>query len=227
MYKMRHPKSDVDSLYLPRTEGSRGLIQLEPSYKSTTIGVDKYLQKTQNTLLHFVKDHDNRKSLYFISRQSMRFSRGLGVPAIPPAEDEANTTYARITKAKAKHQGCQQLRSTWKSKALHGKYPQRVKQADVDQDKTHRWPKAAGLKAETEGFIIAPKIKASQHAGTNTTSSRSLTWPQNVDCMAVSTRPLTTWSLAALNWLKLNTSTATTRQLHTCTGRSAKSLALR
>ena len=46
MYKMRHPKSDVDRLYLPRTEGGRGLIQLEPSYKSTTIGLDKYLQKT-------------------------------------------------------------------------------------------------------------------------------------------------------------------------------------
>ena len=181
MYKIRYPKSDVDRLYLPRTEGGRGLIQPEPSYKSTTIGLDKYLQKTQDTLLHFVKDHDDRKSLYFISRQSMKFSRGLGLPAIPPAE--YYTTYARITKAKAKHQGCQQLRSTWKSKAIHGKYPQRVKQADVDQDKTHRWLKAAGLKAETEGFIIAPKIKASQHAGTNTSSSRSLTWTQNVDCM--------------------------------------------
>ena len=85
----------------------------------------------------------------------MKFSRELGVPAIPPAEDEENTTYARRTKAKAKHQGRQQLRSKWESKALHGKYPQRVKQADVDQDKTHKWLKAAGLKAETEGFIIA------------------------------------------------------------------------
>ena len=36
----------------------------------------------------------------------------MGVSAISPAEDEANTTYARRTKAKAKHQGCQQLRST-------------------------------------------------------------------------------------------------------------------
>ena len=73
----------------------------------------------------------------------MKFSRELGVPAIPPAEDEANTTYARRTKAKAKQ------------RALHGKYPQRVKQADMDQDKTHKWLKAAGLKAETKGFIIA------------------------------------------------------------------------
>ena len=75
--------------------------------------------------------------------------------AISPAEDEANTTYARRTKAKAKNQGRQQLRSKWESKALRGKYPQRVKQVDVDQDKTHRWLKAAGIKAETEEFIIA------------------------------------------------------------------------
>ena len=145
----------------------------------------------------------------------MKFSRELGVPAIPHVEDEANTTNGRRTKAKAKHQGRQQLRSKGESKALHGKYPQRVKQADVDQDKTHRWLKAAGLKAETDGFIIAARDQSPQHAGTNTTSSRSLTWTQNVDCEAVSMRPLTTWSLAALNWLKLKTSTATTRQLHT------------
>ena len=154
----------------------------------------------------------------------MKFSRELGVPAIPPAEDEANTTYARRIKVKAKHQGRQQLRSNWEAKALHGKYPQRVEQADVDQDKTHKWLKAAGLKAETEGFIIAAQ---NQPAGTKTTSSKSLAWTQNADFAAGSTRPLTIWSLADLNWLKLNISSVTTRQLHTCTGRSAKSLVLR
>ena len=37
MYKIHHPKSDVDRLHLPRTEGDRGLIQLKLSYKSTTL----------------------------------------------------------------------------------------------------------------------------------------------------------------------------------------------
>ena len=73
----------------------------------------------------------------------------------PPVEGEVNTTNAYRTKAKAKHQGRQQLRPKWESKALHSKYPPRVKQADMDQDKTHRWLKAAGLKAETKDFIIA------------------------------------------------------------------------
>ena len=53
-------------------------------------------------IIIIIKDHDDRKSLYSISRQSMKFSRELGVPAIPLAEDEANTTYTRRTKAKAK-----------------------------------------------------------------------------------------------------------------------------
>ena len=150
-----HPKSDVDRPYLPRIEGDKGLIQLELSHKTTTIGLDKYLQGKQDTLLHLVKDHVYRKSLYSISGQSMMSSRELGLPAIPPAEDEVNITYARRTKAKAKHHGRQQFRPGVGSKAIHGKYSQRVKQADVDQDKTHRWLKAAGLKAETDGFIIA------------------------------------------------------------------------
>ena len=116
----------MDRLYLPRTEGGRGLKQLELSYKSTTIGLDKYLLETQDTLPHFVKDHDHRKSLYAISRQSMKFSRELEMSPIPAAEDEANTTCVCSTKTKAKHQGRQQLRSKWESKALHGKYPQQV-----------------------------------------------------------------------------------------------------
>ena len=106
----------MDRLYLPRTEGGRGLIQLELSYKSTTIGLDKYLQEREDTLLHFFIDHDDRKSLHSISKQSRKFTWELGVPAIPPAEDKASATFARRTKTKAKHQGRQQLRSKWESK---------------------------------------------------------------------------------------------------------------
>lgn len=68
MYKMHYPKSNMDGLYLPRTgEGGR-IIKLELSYKTTSIGRNKYLQETQDILLHFFKDHDDRKSLCSISR---------------------------------------------------------------------------------------------------------------------------------------------------------------
>ena len=51
--------------------------------------------------------------------------------------------------------GLEQLRTNWKDKALHGKYPHRISEADVDYHQTNKWLKAAGLKAETEGLIIA------------------------------------------------------------------------
>ena len=46
----------------------------------------------------------------------------------------------------------EQLKSKCKEKPLHGHYPKRTKEKDVDQDKTHNWPSTPGLKSETEGF---------------------------------------------------------------------------
>ena len=43
---MHHPKSDVDRLQIPRDEGRKGMIQLELSYKTSTIGQHKYLTAT-------------------------------------------------------------------------------------------------------------------------------------------------------------------------------------
>ena len=49
MYKMHNPKSDVDRLYLPRTEGGRGLIHMELSYKTSTMGLEKKISRRRRT----------------------------------------------------------------------------------------------------------------------------------------------------------------------------------
>ena len=43
-HRMYHPKVDVHRLYLPRSNGGRGLTQLELSYKASTIGLFRYLK---------------------------------------------------------------------------------------------------------------------------------------------------------------------------------------
>ena len=45
MAKMHHPKADEDRLYVPRKAGGSGLVQLEITYKTTTIGLNTYLNK--------------------------------------------------------------------------------------------------------------------------------------------------------------------------------------
>ena len=34
MYKMHHPKADIDRLYVKKKEGGRGLVQVEAAYKA-------------------------------------------------------------------------------------------------------------------------------------------------------------------------------------------------
>ena len=34
LYKMHHPKADIDRLYVKRKEGGRGLMQVETAYKA-------------------------------------------------------------------------------------------------------------------------------------------------------------------------------------------------
>ena len=55
----------------------------------------------------------------------------------------------------AKEKGKKAVDTAWKSKPLHGQYQRRSQEADVDLNDTHQWLKRAGLKAETEGFIVA------------------------------------------------------------------------
>ena len=153
--KMHHPKADVCRLYLPRSSGGRGLMQLELSYKLTTIGMECYLSNSKDMLLHPVCQHDSQKKLYSIKNSSSKFKKEINVPQVTKKEKETNVSYAKRTKQTAKQCGQVNLKKEWEDKALHGKYPKRINDADVDQEKTNRWLKSTGLKGETEGLIIA------------------------------------------------------------------------
>ena len=58
-------------------------------------------------------------------------------------------------KRKTKNEGIKQVKQTWENKALHRWYPWWSQQADADKANTHQRICSVGLKAETEGFIMA------------------------------------------------------------------------
>ena len=61
---MYHLKSDIGRLYIPRKEGGSGMMQLESSYKMSTIGQRKYLSTTTDWMLQLVLTDDKRKKAY-------------------------------------------------------------------------------------------------------------------------------------------------------------------
>ena len=101
--KMHHPKADVDRLYLPRNAGGRGLIQLEATYKKTTIGLDTYLKDTNDALIKLVQEHDGRKKLYYIQRQAEQFKQELDLTIPDKRADETTIKYAKRTKQMARN----------------------------------------------------------------------------------------------------------------------------
>ena len=155
--RAHHPKADVDRLYLKRSEGGRGLLQVEMNFKISFIGQQKYLENTKDWMMTCVRAHDSQKKRYSIRKKSEDYKKDLGVDIV---DESAHITGNVITDAKAakkiaKKAALNKLDTNWRSKALHGKFAERASKADVNQECTFLWLKSSNLKAETEGFIIA------------------------------------------------------------------------
>ena len=98
--------------------------------------------------------HDSTKTLHSVKKEAARFRKELGIQEQYQA-DTVPTEAARRIKLESKRAGTRGLQDCWHEKPLHGQYPSRASEADVDTRRTHQWLSSSGLKAETEGFIIA------------------------------------------------------------------------
>ena len=159
MNKMHHPKADVDRLYIRRSEGGKGLLELELLYKIITIGLQTYLDSTQDWMLQLVDRHEKTKEVHSVSSQSKKFMTELELAPIEMSEAQPMKR-AKIVKQKAKRKGLDAIKNRWEQKPLHGQYALRSKDADIDQANTHQWLKCAGLKAETECIIMAAQYQS-------------------------------------------------------------------
>jgi len=60
MYKMHHPKADINRLYVKRKEGGRGLVQIEAAYKAKIINITEYLNINykEDQFVNIFKSHE-------------------------------------------------------------------------------------------------------------------------------------------------------------------------
>ena len=97
-----------------------------------------------------------KKGSYSVVKEDKGFEREIDLDLKTELNEEMkNTKNTPKLKRIAKEKGKKAIDTAWKSKPLHGQYPLRSQKADVDLHDTHQWLRSAGLKAETEGFIVA------------------------------------------------------------------------
>ena len=87
-------------------------------------------------------------------KRADKFKKELNVKEIARKNNETVTKLAKRAKQHAMSQGLDNIKQKRQRQAMHGQYPLRMKEADVDFKQTNNWLKGTGLKAETEGLII-------------------------------------------------------------------------
>ena len=149
---MHHPKADVDRLYLPRNKGGRGMIQLEMSYKTSTIGLNRYFEQSQDWIMNLVLSHERNKTLHSVVKEARKYCLEIDLNIDKEFEENLSPTMnAKKLKQHAKNKRSTAIYETWKSKPLHGQYANRSTKADVDTDSTHQLHRAAGLTIDASG----------------------------------------------------------------------------
>ena len=69
---MPHRKADVSRMYGPRKEGWRGMTNLVMAYKTTTTGLNSYLQSSWDRMLHAVLQIEKKKKLHSVVAESRK-----------------------------------------------------------------------------------------------------------------------------------------------------------
>ena len=152
--RMHHSKADVSGMYIPNKEGRRGMANLEMPYKTTTIGLNSYLQSSGDRMLQAILQHQKKNKLHSVVKESRKFKSQLNVTQEEIDINTKPTKAAKDMKRIAKNASLEDMKKGWREKPLHGKYPLRIDKADVDRATTHQWLSSSSLQREDEGFIL-------------------------------------------------------------------------
>jgi hypothetical protein len=157
MYKMHHPKADIDRLYVKWKEGERGMVQVEVAYKTEIFNIAEYLNTKYKVdqFVNIVKNHESTQpNVSSIVKLAAKFTEDLNQLN---KKNDAQKNEIQHTKAK-----WGEVLKKWKNKAMHGQYIRNIDRQLVSEEDTFLWLAKGDLKAETESEIVAAQDQALQ-----------------------------------------------------------------
>jgi hypothetical protein len=127
-FRCLHPNSSSTRLYIPRKEGGRGLVNISNLCKSQQKSIKDKLLNSNDDLTKRMRTADNNYTPLNLSAREESFI--------------LKTASQRLEE--------------WKSKVLHGKFPNMISSiSTIDKYSSFQWLKDGNLYPETEGFVLA------------------------------------------------------------------------
>jgi len=158
MYKMHHPKADIDRLYVKGKEGGRGLVQIEAAYKAEIINIAEYLKTNyeEDQFVNIVKSHESTQpNMNSIIKTAAKITEELSQPN---EKSDAKQDGIQHTKARLG----EPVREKWKNKVMHGTYIRNTDRQLISEEDSFLWLSKGDLKAETASEIVAAQDQALQ-----------------------------------------------------------------
>ena len=100
--RMHHPKANMSRIYISRKEKGRGMSNLEMAYKTATIGLNNYFQSSGDSMLRAVLQHEKKKKLHLVVKESRKFKFQLNIIQIEIDINTKPIKAAKDIKKKAK-----------------------------------------------------------------------------------------------------------------------------
>ena len=155
MYKMHHPKADIDRVYVKR-KGGRGLVQAEVAYRAEIINFAEYLNTNykEDQFVNIVKVYESiQPNMNSILKSAAKILEELNqLSGMNDAkQDGMQHTKGRLGEV---------LKKKWKNNVMHGQYIRNMDRQLISEEDTFLWLSQRDLKAETESEIVAAQDQA-------------------------------------------------------------------
>lgn len=126
-FRCHHPRSAVQRLYLPRSQGGRGLINIAELCLRQEIQIREYFLSSPDRFIQKLAACDKNYTPLNLCEPETSLQ-------LPSNADNV---------------------ASWQDKVLHGKYPNILKDTGIDRGASLEWLRKGYLIPETEGFIIS------------------------------------------------------------------------
>ena len=154
-HHMQHKQGDVTRIYIPRSHGGRGLINITNLYKSTIIKFGRYLLTTDANHLTHVSDWQHTRGDKSIHHKASKYCRELGINY-----EQIEQMSKPAVKNTIKKNQIKLLVEELRQKPTHGQFFQNIEQPHVDKTSSLLWLKSSTLKRSTEATICAIQEQA-------------------------------------------------------------------
>ena len=154
-HHMQHKQGDVTRLYVPRSHGGRGLINIKNLYKSTIIKFGRYLQTTKATNVIHVSNWQHTRGDKSIHYKASVYCREMDIN-YEQLQQKTKESVKNTIKTKQIDLLVRELRQ----KQTHGQFFRNMDQPHIDKTSSNLWLKSSTLKRVTEASICAIQEQA-------------------------------------------------------------------